>query len=68
MTLAILLLVNVGFTVVAWPTFYRRVANDSRARDAAGRATRFLSVHRVIVGIAYLIAAVSAVAAVASFF
>ncbi|MHC5795742.1 SCO4848 family membrane protein [Lacisediminihabitans sp. FW035] len=66
--LAILLLVNAAFTVVVWPTFYRRVANDPRARDAAGAATRFLTVHRVIVGIAYLIAAASAVAAIASFF
>jgi hypothetical protein len=68
LALAILLLVNAAFTVVVWPTFYRRVTNDSRARDASGRATRFLIVHRVIVGIAYLIAAVSAVAAIASFF
>ncbi|MES2092370.1 MAG: hypothetical protein V4531_00980 [Actinomycetota bacterium] len=68
MILAILLLVNAAFTVVVWPTFYRRVSNDSRARDASGRATRFLAVHRVIVGLAYGIAAVSTVAAVASFF
>ena len=68
LALAILLLVNAGFTVVVWPTFYRRVSNDTRARDAAGKATRFLSVHRVIVGIAYLIAAASAIAAIVSFF
>ncbi|CAN5327478.1 hypothetical protein [Frigoribacterium sp. UYMn621] len=66
--LAILLLVNAAFAVIVWPTFYRRVAKDSRARDASGAATRFLTVHRVIVGIAYLIAAASAVAAIASFF
>ena len=68
LALAILLLVNAGFTVVVWPIFYRRVSNDTRARDAAGKATRFLSVHRVIVGIAYLIAAASAIAAIVSFF
>ncbi|MBC7403720.1 MAG: hypothetical protein H7279_11195 [Microbacteriaceae bacterium] len=68
LALAVLLLLNVAFTVVVWPTFYRRVASDARARDAAGMATRFLTVHRVIVGIAYLIAAASAVAAIASFF
>jgi hypothetical protein len=66
--LAILRLVNAAFAVIVWPTFYRRVAKDSRARDASGAATRFLTVHRVIVGIAYLIAAASAVAAIASFF
>ncbi|MBG6107155.1 SCO4848 family membrane protein [Frigoribacterium sp. CG_9.8] len=67
-TLAILLLVNAAFAVVVWPTFYRRVARDARARDAAGKATRFLSVHRVIVGIAYLIAAASTGAAIVSFY
>ena len=60
-TLAVLLIVNAVFSAVVWPTFYRRVANDPRARDAAGKPTRFLTVHRVIVGIAYLIAAVSLV-------
>lgn len=68
LALAILLLANAAFTVIVWPTFYRRVSNDSRARDAAGKATRFLTVHRVIVGVAYLIAAASAVAAFVSFF
>lgn len=66
LTLAIILLVNALFAVVVWPTFYRRVANDTRARDAAGEPTKFLTVHRVIVGIAYLLAAVSAVAAIVS--
>ncbi|QNE47255.1 hypothetical protein F1C58_10335 [Glaciihabitans sp. INWT7] len=66
--LAILLLVNAAFAVIVWPTFYRRVAKDSRARDASGSASRFLTVHRVIVGIAYLIAAASAAAAILSFF
>jgi hypothetical protein len=68
LALAPLLLVNAAFTVVVWPTFYRRVSADARARDAAGKATRFLTVHRVIVGIAYLIAVVSVVAAIGSFF
>jgi len=68
LALAILLLVNAVFAVVVWPTFYRRVANDTRARDAAGKPTRFLTVHRVIVGIAYLIAAASAITAIVSLF
>jgi hypothetical protein len=65
--LAVLLLVNALFTIVVWPTFYRRVANDARARDDSGRPTRFLAVHRVIVGIAFLIAAASIVAAAVAF-
>ena len=68
LALAILLLLNAVFTVIVWPTFYRRVASDARARDSQGRATRFLTAHRVIVGVAYLIAASSAVAAIVSFF
>jgi hypothetical protein len=59
--LSILLLVNAVFGVTVWPTFYRRVANDTRARDAAGNPTKFLTVHRVIIGIALLIAGISAV-------
>lgn len=62
--LAIILIINAAFAFVVWPTFYRRVANDSRARNEAGAPTKFLTVHRVIVGVAYLIAAVSLVAAV----
>ena len=64
--LAVLLLINAAFNVLVWPTFYRRVARDERARDAAGRATRFLKVHAVLIGLALVIAAVSAVAAIAS--
>ena len=65
-SLAVLLLINAAFNVLVWPTFYRRVARDVRARDAAGRATRFLKVHAVLIGLALVIAAVSAVAAIAS--
>ena len=48
--LAIVLLVNAAFAVAVWPTFYKRVANDPRARDESGRPTTFLTVHRVIIG------------------
>ncbi len=59
-----LLFANAVFNVVVWPTFYRRVARDPRARDAAGRPTRFLVVHAVLIWIALLLAAVSAAVAV----
>jgi len=65
-TLAVLLLVNAAFAVATWPTFFRRVAKDPRARDAAGKATKFLTVHLVILVIAMTIAAASTVAAIAS--
>ena len=63
----ILLIISGIFNFVVWPTFYLRVANDTRARDASGRPTRFLTVHRVIVGIAYAIGAVAIVAGIACF-
>jgi hypothetical protein len=62
--LAILLLVNAAFNVIVWPRFYGRVAKDARARDAAGRPTRFLIVHAVLIGLALVLAVVSAVAGV----
>ena len=62
--LAILLLVNAAFNVLVWPTFYRRIARDERAHDANGKATRFLTVHAVLIGAALLLAAVSAAAAI----
>ncbi|MFC5503582.1 SCO4848 family membrane protein [Lysinimonas soli] len=62
--LAVLLLVNAVFNVLVWPTFYRRVARDERARDANGRPTRFLIVHAVLIGAALLLALVSAIAAI----
>lgn len=62
--LAIVLLVNAVFNIAVWPTFFRRVAKDARARDASGRATPFLIVHIVLVSIALLIAVLSAVVAV----
>jgi hypothetical protein len=61
--LAIILLLNAAFAVIVWPTFYKRVAKDKRARDDSGKPTTFLTVHRVIVGVAFLIAALSLVAA-----
>ncbi len=61
---AIVLLLNALFNVVAWPRFYKRVAADPRARDAAGEPTRFLLVHAVLLGIALLLALVSLVAGV----
>jgi len=62
--LAVLLLVNAAFNVLVWPTFYRRVARDPRARDANGRPTRFLTVHAVLIGAALVLALASAVVAI----
>ncbi|WP_426325261.1 SCO4848 family membrane protein [Microbacterium sp. E-13] len=64
--LAVLLFLNAAFNVLVWPTFYRRVAKDPRARDSQGRATRFLVVHGVLIGFALALAAASVVAGVAA--
>jgi hypothetical protein len=61
MTAAILLLVNGVFNWIVWPPFYRRTASDPRARDAQGKATRFLRIHAVLIGSALLLAVVSLV-------
>ncbi|GAA1618216.1 SCO4848 family membrane protein [Leucobacter chromiireducens] len=58
----ILLLVNAAYNIIVWPQFWKRVAKDPRARDEQGRATRFLTVHAVLIGIALLIAVLSAIA------
>lgn len=59
-----LLLANAVFNALVWPTFYRRVAKDPRARDESGRPTAFLRVHAVLIAIALLLAVASVVAAI----
>lgn len=59
--LATLLLINAAFNVIVWPTFWRRVAKDPRARDAGGKPTRFLLVHAILIGSALVLALVSAI-------
>lgn len=60
----IMLLVNAAYNLIVWPRFWKRVTADPRARDEAGRRTRFFTVHAVLIGAALLIAVVSAVAGV----
>jgi hypothetical protein len=62
--MAILLILNGVFNVVVWPTFFRRVLKDPRARDSSGRPSRFLVVHAVIIAVALLLAAASIVVGV----
>ena len=62
--MAILLILNGVFNAVVWPAFFRRVLRDPRARDADGKATRFLTVHVVLFAIAMLLAVAFVVAAI----
>jgi hypothetical protein len=64
--LAIALLVNAAYNVVVWPRFLSRIATDPRARAADGRRTTFYRVHLVLISVALVIAAVSAVLGVAA--
>ncbi|MDQ0679446.1 putative membrane protein [Arthrobacter pascens] len=59
---AALILVIAGvWSLVVWPQFLRRVMKDSRARDAAGKATKFLTVHVVLVVVSMVLGAATAV-------
>ncbi len=58
--LAIVLLVAGLWSLAVWPPFLRRVLKDPRSRDADGKATRFLTVHVVLVSISLLLGAATA--------
>ncbi|EQM75712.1 SCO4848 family membrane protein [Microbacterium maritypicum] len=64
--LAVVLFLNAVFNALVWPQFYKRVAKDPRARDENGRATTFLKVHAVLIGIALVLALVSLLAGIAA--
>ena len=60
--LAALFLIVAGvWSLVVWPQFLRRVMKDPRARDAAGKATKFLTVHVVLVSISMVLGLATAV-------
>ncbi len=57
---ATVLIVAGLWSLAVWPQFLRRVLKDPRARDGNGRATRFLSVHIVLVAISLVLGAATA--------
>lgn len=60
--LAALVLIVAGvWSLVVWPQFLRRVMKDPRARGAAGKATKFLTVHVVLVSISMVLGLATAV-------
>ncbi|MDR6416124.1 SCO4848 family membrane protein [Pseudarthrobacter sulfonivorans] len=65
---AILLIIAGVWSLVVWPQFLRRVMKDPRARDAAGKATKFLNVHLVLVSISMVLGAATAVIGVMGLF
>ena len=58
---ALVLIVAGVWSLVVWPQFLRRVMKDPRARDAHRKATKFLTVHVVLVGISMVLGLATAV-------
>lgn len=52
---SVLLIVAGLWNLVIWPQFLRRVIKDPRARDEAGKATTFLTVHIVLVTVSMVL-------------
>lgn len=65
---AVLLIIAGVWSLVVWPQFLRRVIKDPRARDANGKATKFLTVHMVLVSISMVLGAVTAVIGIMGLF
>ena len=66
---AALVLVIAGlWSLVVWPQFLRRVMKDPRARDATGKATKFLTVHVVLVSISMVLGAATALIGIMGLF
>jgi hypothetical protein len=64
--LAWVLIVAGIWSLVVWPQFLKRVMKDPRARDAAGNATRFLTVHVVLVSVSLVLGAATAAIGIAA--
>jgi uncharacterized membrane protein len=64
--LAVVLIVAGLWSLLVWPQFLRRVMKDPRARDAGGRATRFLTVHVVLVSVSMVLGAATLAIGIAS--
>lgn len=64
--LALVLVVAGVWSLVVWPQFLRRVMKDPRARDAAGKATKFLTVHVVLVTVSMVLGAATAAIGIAA--
>jgi hypothetical protein len=65
---ALLLIVAGVWSLLVWPQFLRRVMKDPRASDADGKATKFLTVHVVLVSISMVLGAATAVIGVVGVF
>ena len=53
---SLVLVVAALWNLLIWPRFWQRIAKDPRSRDAAGRPTRFRTVHAVLIGVSLALA------------
>ncbi|ELT46177.1 SCO4848 family membrane protein [Arthrobacter nitrophenolicus] len=65
---ALVLIVAGVWSLVVWPQFLRRVMKDPRARDADGKATKFLTVHVVLVSVSMVLGAATALIGIMGLF
>lgn len=64
--IALVLIVSGVWSLIVWPQFLRRVMKDPRARDTAGKATKFLTVHVVLVTVSMVLGAATAAIGIAA--
>lgn len=63
-----LLIVAGVWNLVVWPQFLRRIMKDPRAKDEQGRATRFMTVHLLLVSISVTLGVAVAVIGIRTLF
>jgi hypothetical protein len=59
--LSVVLILAGLWSLIVWPPFLRRILKDPRARDDAGRPTRFMSVHIMLVSTSMVLGLATAV-------
>lgn len=65
---SVVLIVTALWNLLIWPRFFQRIAADPRARDDAGRRTRFYTVHAVLIGVSLALAVAVGVLGVVTLF
>jgi hypothetical protein len=65
---SVVLIATAAWNLLIWPRFWQRIAADPRARDADGRATKFLTVHSVLIAVSLALALAVGVLGVISLF
>lgn len=59
--LALVLILAGVWTLIVWPPFLRRILKDPRAKDDAGRATRFMTVHLMLISTSMVLGLATAI-------